>query len=92
MRFSDLFNPERGPEAVVRLAFYPLAVLIAGVGVLALLDQLGLAGSLLALFSLILVSPLAYFVREARQGRPRRQVSRRGAERTPLLPPNEEDE
>jgi hypothetical protein len=92
MRFSDLFNPERGPEALVRLAFCSLVVLVAGVGVLALLNQLGLAGFLLALLFLTLVSPLAYLIREARQGRPRRQGTRRGAERTPLLPPNEVNE
>jgi hypothetical protein len=36
-----------------------------------------------------LLSPLAFLIREKRKGRSRRDGARRGAERTPLLPPNE---
>src|SRR3989442_1159432 len=59
--------------------------------VLAVLTQLPPLAEL-ALFGLmLLLSPVAYLVRGAQQGRPR-EGARRGAERTPLLPPNEEDQ
>ena len=92
MRLSDLLNPERGPAALLRLALYPLVLLVACHGVAALLSQLRGADLLLIFLGLALASPLAYLIREARRGRPQRQGSRRGAERTPLLPPNQEDE
>jgi hypothetical protein len=40
----------------------------------------------------LMISPLAYFIRQKRQGLPQRSGARRGAERTPLLPQNEEIE
>ena len=92
MRFSDLSNPERGPAALLRLAFYPLVLLVVCQLVVTILSQLRGADLLLIFLGLALTSPLAYLVREACRGRLQRQASRRGAERTPLLPPNQEDE
>ena len=92
MRFSDLFHPERGPSALLRLAFYPIVLLVVCQLVATILSQLRAVDLLLIFVGLFCVSPLAYLVRESRRGRPQRQGSRRGAERTPLLPPNHEDE
>ena len=92
MRFSDLINPERGPSALLRLALYPLVLLVVCQLVAAILSQLRAVDLLLMFLGLVFVSPFAYLLREARRGRPQRQASRRGAERTPLLPPNQEDE
>ena len=92
MRLSDFLDPERGPSALLRLAFYPLVLLVVCQLVVTILSQLRAIDLLLLLLSLVLVSPVAYLVRESRRSRPQRQGSRRGAERTPLLPPNQEDE
>ena len=92
MRFPDLFHPERRPEALVKLALYPLILVVVFSLVLALLIELP-PQAVFGLFCLFLfLSPLAYFIRRARQGGQERQGSRRGAERTPLLPHNEEDQ
>jgi membrane protein implicated in regulation of membrane protease activity len=91
MRFSDFIDPNRGPEALVRLALYPLIVLLVFAALSTILSQLGAGGLLLAFLGLAFVSALAYLIREARQGRTQHQGTRRGAERTPLLPHNEED-
>ena len=53
----------------------------------------GLSGT--QLFGLVLVcllaSPIAYVIRERRHRRPVHRTARRGAERTPLPPPNEDE-
>ena len=92
MRFSDLINPERGPSALLRLALYPLVLLVICQLVATILSQLRAVDLLLIFVGLFCVSPLAYLVRESRRGRPQGQASRRGVERTPLLPPNQEGE
>jgi hypothetical protein len=92
MRLHDLFDLERGLGNLVKLAMYPLIVLAAFAVVLDLLGRLGPAGLLFVFLFFVLASPLAYLVRKARGHRPQRAVSRRGAERTPLLPPDEEGE
>ena len=92
MRFSDLIDPERGPATLVKLALYPLIFVVVFSLVLTLLSELPPLG-VLALFGLmLLLSPAAYLVRQSRQRRPQRQGARRGTERTPLLPRNEEDQ
>ena len=91
MRFSDLINPERGPASLLRLALYPLVLLVVCQLVATILSRLRAVDLLLLFLGLVLVSPVAYLVRESR-GRPQRQGSRRGTERTPLLPPNQEGE
>jgi hypothetical protein len=91
MRFGDFFDLNKGPEAIVRLAFFPLVITVAGEFVIDLLNRLTAADFLLLLVLLGLASPMVYLVRESRRGPSHRQTTRRGAERTPLLPPNEED-
>ena len=92
MRFSDFTDPERGTAALLRLALYPLVLLAICQLVATILSQLRAVDLLLMFLGLAVVSPVAYLVRESRRGRPQRQASRRGAERTPLLPPNQEGE
>ena len=92
MRFSDLIDPERGPAALLRLALYPLVLLVICQIVAAIFSQLRAIDLLLIFLGLLIASPEAYLIRESRRGRPQHQGSRRGAERTPLLPPNEEHE
>ena len=91
MRFSDLFHPERGPSALLRLAFYPIVLLVVCQLVATILSQLRAVDLLLLFLGLVFVGPFAYLIRESRRGRSR-QRSRRGTERTPLLPPNQEGE
>jgi membrane protein implicated in regulation of membrane protease activity len=83
MRLSGFTDPERGPAALLRLAFYALVLAVACEVVGAIVSQLMGVDLLLAFFALALVSPLAYFIRESRQRRRQRHMSRRGAERTP---------
>ena len=92
MRFSDFTDPERGTAALLRLALYPLVLLVVCQLVATILSRLRAVDLLLLFLGLVLVSPVAYLVRESRRGRPQRQGSRRGTERTPLLPPNQEGE
>ena len=92
MRFGDLIDPERGPAALLRLALYPLVLLVICHLVATILSQLRAVDLLLIFLGLVFVSPFAYLIRESRRGRPQRQGSRRGTERTPLLPPNQEGE
>ncbi len=92
MRFGDLLDPERGPRALLKLALYPFILLVVLQFVLCFLAQLPPAGGFFLFCLLLLLSPLAYLIRRARQGRPQRPGLRRGAERTPLLPSGEEVE
>ena len=91
MRFVDFFDPEKALASLIKLAIMLLIVVIAFQLVVCLLAQLSSAHELLAFLFLIAVSPLAYWVRELRRGRPRREA-RRGAERTPVLPHGHEED
>jgi multisubunit Na+/H+ antiporter MnhG subunit len=91
VRLNDLIDPERGPAALVKLATYPLIFLVVCSSILMLVAQLPAKAVLGALFLLLLASPVAYLIREARGHRAHPGGARRGgAERTPLLPPNED--
>ena len=91
MRLRDLFDLERGPEALVKLAICPLIVLVVFSAISAFFAQLPPADAFGLLCLLFVLSPLAYAIRRHRQGGARPQGSRRGAERTPLVPMDEED-
>ena len=84
-----MVSPKRGGEMLKRLAIFLAGALV---GICLLRQFAACIGPL----SLLLLAPViiiaAYFIWEARRGRSQRQGSRRGAERTPLLPPNREDE
>ncbi len=91
MNLRDFFNPERAAAFAFKLFCAILCLLALPSLFTAFFSQLSRA----QLFGLLLLglvaSPIAYVMRERRQRRPAR-AARRGAERTPLPPPNEEDE
>jgi len=91
MRLSDFLNLESGPRALIRLALYPLVLLVACQAIAALLSRLRGVDFLLVLLGLALLSPVAYAIRERR--RPRRERGRHGrsSERAPVLPHIEEE-
>jgi hypothetical protein len=90
MRFGDFIDPEKAPESLIKLALVPLIILIVFQLVVCLLAQVSSADALFAFVFLIAISPVAYWIREHRRGRPRREA-RRGAERTPVLPHGHEE-
>jgi hypothetical protein len=87
MKLSDL-----NPDNLVRFAVYPLVVLLAGGAFIELLSRLGTLGLFLVLLLFLAASPLAYLIRNARGSRAQHHGARRGAERTPVLPHNQEEE
>lgn len=90
MRLNDLFDPERGPSILVQFALYPLMFVVICQVVIVPLCRLPTIDIFVVFIFLILMSPLAYLIRKARGHRTERGGGRRGgAERTPLLPPNE---
>ena len=89
MPFGDL---DRAINSLIKLALYPLILVIVFSLITSLLTQLP-PGVVVGLFCLLLLlSPIAYVIREKLAGRPRRQGAPRGAERTPLIPPAQEEE
>jgi hypothetical protein len=90
MRLNDLFDLENGPAALVKLALYPLILVVVWQALTVLLCKLSFTGILVAFAFVLLLSPLAYFTREARGHGRERGGGRRGGERTPVLPTNEE--
>jgi Ca2+/H+ antiporter len=92
MRLRDLLDPERALAALMKLA---LALILVAVGLqlfVCMVRQIAPAAGFVMLCVFLLLSPLAYFIRQKRQGISQRSGARRGAERTPLLPQNEEAE
>ena|ERR1700682_3292669 len=90
VRLNDLFDLDKGPAALLKIALYPLIIVVVCQALTVLLCKLSVAGTLVALAFLLLLSPLAYFIREARGHGRERGGGRRGTERTPVLPTNEE--
>ena len=84
-------NPEQLMAYVEKLGFAMLALLVAGELVPQILAQLTPAGLIAAFVGLVLMSPIAYFILKSESSRSERRP-RRGAERTPLLPPNNQGE
>jgi hypothetical protein len=92
MRLRELLDPERVLVVLMKLAV-SLILLLVGLQLFAcMLRQIAPAAGFVMLCVFLLLSPLAYFIRQKRQGLPQRSGARRGAERTPLLPQNEEIE
>ena len=93
MNLNDLFDPERGPATLIKFALYPLAFVVTCQLIIVPLCKLPGIDLLLIFIFLVLTSPLAYLMRKARGRRPERGDGRRGgAERTPILPQNEDVE
>jgi len=88
MNLLDLLHPDRAVAFAFKLCCAILCLLALPEFLAVLLPQL--SGT--QLFGLVLLclsaSPIAYVIRERRHRRPAR-AARRGAERTPLPPPNE---
>ena len=91
MDLRDFLHPERAAAFAFKFFCAILCLLALPSFLAALLPQL--SGT--QLFGLVLLglvaSPIAYLIRERQHRRPAR-VAHRGAERTPLPPPNEEEE
>ena len=91
MNVRDLLNPERAAAFAFKLFCVILCLLMLPALFTALLSHL----SATQLFGLILLglvaSPIAYMIRESRHRRPAHGAARRGAERTPIPPPNEDE-
>ena len=89
MQFGD-FN--EAIDWLLKLAICPLIIVVVFGLVNALLTQLPPQALLGLLLLLLFLSPVAYFILESMEVRPRRNRPPRGAERTPLVPPDEEGE
>jgi len=82
-------NPDRLMAYVLKLGFTALALVVINDLILELCKHLTFGGLVLGVIGLLIMSPIAYFILQS--GRPSSEHRpRRGAERTPLLPPNEE--
>jgi hypothetical protein len=90
MRLRDLLDPERVISFLMKLAFGLIMFSILLQFVACLLRQISPAAEFGMLCIVLLLSPLAYFIRKWRRGGKERPEGRRGAERTPLLPQNGE--
>ena len=90
MRLRNLFDPERAMAGLMKLAIFLILVAVGLQLFVCMLRQIAPAAGFMMLCVFLLLSPLAYFICRKRQGLPQRSGARRGAERTPLLPQNEE--
>jgi hypothetical protein len=85
--FVWLFNPRRGFEMLKKLGM-TLVALILGIALFrhlapVLTKEIDLSGLLV----LLILSPLAYIIRESRLAKTRKQAREtRGTERTPVMP------
>jgi hypothetical protein len=85
-----MLNPDQLMSNLLKLGFFALGLVVATDLVSEILRRLSFTDLILAFVGLALISPLAYLIRETGRERPP-QRPRRGAERTPLLPPREEN-
>jgi Ca2+/Na+ antiporter len=84
-----MINPKAGGEMLQRLVVFFAGALL---GLCLLRQDAASIGWLSLLFLAGVIVITAYFMWEIRRGHPRRQRTRRGAERVPLVPPLEEKE
>jgi hypothetical protein len=90
MHLRDLLDPERVASFLMKLALCLIMLPILLQFVVCLFRQISPAAAFGMFCIFLLLCPLAYFIRRWRQGGGRRPEGRRGAERTPMLPQNEE--
>lgn len=83
-------NPEKLMAYLKKLGFAALALVVASELVKQILTRLTFAEVIAAFVGLMLMSPVAYFILESERPRSEHRP-RRGAERTPMLPPNNEE-
>jgi hypothetical protein len=80
-------NPEKLKAYLEKLGFALLALVVTGELIQQMLAHLSPTGLVVAFVGLVVMSPIAYFILQSQ--RPRAEHGpRRGAERTPLLPSN----
>jgi hypothetical protein len=85
-------DPKRPFHSLVRLTILAVSLVVAFSCVICYVSNLPPEAKFELLGLLLLLSLMAYKIREMLVGRPRRQGAPRGAERTPLLPPVQEEE
>lgn len=90
MRLRDLLDPERVLAISMKLAVCLILFSVVLQLAVCIVRQVAPVAGLVLLCVLVLSSPLAYLIRQKRLGRTRESGARRGAERTPLLPHDEE--
>ncbi len=90
MEFRDFTDPDKFTATAFKAMCIIFALAIIPGLLQGIFNQLSIARLLIGFCLLLLLSPAAYLVWRARQGRPERR-ERRGAERTPVLPTAEED-
>ena len=86
MQFGDF---EKGIDSLIKLAICPLLLLIVFSVITQAVSQLSFIKLFGLLAVLVLTSPIAYFILQSERPRSEHRP-RRGAERTPILPPTEE--
>ena len=90
MEFRDFTDPDK----FIATAFKAMCIIFALAIIPGLLqgifNELSIAGTLIGLCLLLLLSPAAYLIWRARRGGPARR-ERRGSERAPVLPTSEDD-
>ena len=91
MRLSDLTDFDRTVGLLIRLIGALFVLIFAAEFVCDLLNRLTFLDTLGLLGFFVLVSPMAYLIWKRRQP-PGPDRPRGGAERTPLLPPTEDEE
>lgn len=90
MRLRDVLDPERALSASMKVAVCLILLGVFFQCVVCFLQQISPAEWFALFCFFCLLSIVAYMIRQKRQGRERHLGARRGAERTPLLPQNEE--
>jgi hypothetical protein len=90
MRFRELLDPDRVLAASMKLAICLIVVSVFLQFVICLVKHISPAAEFVMLCIFFLLSPVAYLIRRWRLGGTQRSGARRGAERTPLLPQNED--
>ena len=91
MDLRDFLHPERAAAFAFKVFCAVLCLLALPYLLAALFPQLSGAQLCGLVLLCLLASPIAYMIRERRHRRPVHRAARRGAERTPLPAPNEDE-
>jgi len=91
MNLRDFLHPDRAVAFAFKLFCVILCLLALPEFLATLLPQLSATQLLTLVLLCLLASPIAYVIRERRHRRPVHRAARRGAERTPLPAPNEDE-
>lgn len=86
MRWTDFFNPDKMIAAAFKVFLALFAFLILMHWALAMLSKASTSDIALFLFAWVVVSVVAFHVRERRRGQTHQPRRVHGVERTPLMP------